>query len=265
MHRPTPEKAEMAIARTARVVDARTPDATGAAGAAGRTGTRVLELEAAEPLGFIGGQYIIVDSGLTLPGGKAAKRAYSILSSDADQRRFQLAVKRIPGGPVSGFLHGIAAGAAVAFSGPWGKLFPAGDAAGATLVIATDTGISAALGLVQAARFRALLPGTLLIWLQADGDEFLPPALVRAHIPASCGEIRFAALPPIGHPERVPHARAVLAEVLARRPIAQAFSSGDGAVNYALLDDLVAAGIPATRDSVESFFNMPKKSAGAAP
>ena len=36
---------------------------------------------------------------------------------------------------------------------------------------------------------------------------------------------------------------------------------GDGAVNYALLDDLVAAGVPATRDSVESFFIMPKKSA----
>lgn len=249
----------MATARTARVIEAHTLAA--GAGAA----TRVLDLEAAEPLGFSGGQYIIVDSGLTLPSGKAAKRAYSILSADADQRRFQLAVKRIPGGPVSGFLHGIAAGTTVAFSGPWGKLAPRDDAAGATLVIATDTGISAALGLIQAARFRALLPDTVLIWLQVDGEEFLPASLVRAHIPAGCGEIRFAALPPIGHPERVPHARAVLADVLARRPIAQGFCSGDGAVNYALLDDLVAAGIPATRDSVESFFNMPKKPAGAAP
>jgi ferredoxin-NADP reductase len=241
----------MATARTARVIDARP---TG-------TGTRVLELEAAEPLGFVGGQYVIVDSGLTLPGGKAAKRAYSILSSDADQLRFQLAVKRIPGGPVSGFLHELPVGATIAFSGPWGKLAPRDAAAGATIVLATDTGISAALGLVQAARFRALLPDAVLIWLQAAGDDFLPPSLVRAHIPPSCGEVRFAALPPIGHPERVPHTRGVLAEVIASRPIAQAFSAGDGAVNYALLDDLIAAGIPATRDSVESFFNMPKKSA----
>jgi hypothetical protein len=43
--------------------------------------------------------------------------------------------------------------------------------------------------------------------------------------------------------------------------IAQAFLAGDGAVNYALLDDLIAAGVPASRDSVESFFNMPRKSA----
>lgn len=251
----------MAAARTARVIDAQTIG--GGAGPA----TRVLDLElpAADPLGFAGGQYIIVDSGLTLPSGKAAKRAYSIWSADADQRRFRLAVKRIPGGPVSGFLHGLAPGATIAFSGPWGKLAPRDGAAGQALVIATDTGISAALGLVQAARFRALLPDTVLIWLQVDGDEFLPPAVVRAHIPASCGEIRFAALPPIDHPERVPHARAVLAGVLARRPIAQAFCAGDGTVNYALLDALIAAGIPATRDSVESFFHMPKKSAGAAP
>ena len=228
-------------------------------------GTRMLELLAGEPLGFIGGQYIIVDSGLVLPSGKAAKRAYSILSSEADQLRFQIAVKRIPDGPVSGFLHALEIGARVTFSGPWGKMFPRQDAAGATVVIATDTGISAVLGLVQATRFRQLLPDAALVWLQVAGDDFLPEPLVRARIPASLGEVRFAALPPIGHPERVPRARAVLAELIGssarRRPVAQAFSAGDGAVNYALLDDLVAAGIPATRDSVESFFNMPKKSA----
>jgi ferredoxin-NADP reductase len=241
----------VAIAKSARVIGARR---TGA-------GTRLLELETAAPLGFIGGQYIIVDSGLVLPSGKAAKRAYSILSTDADQTRIEIAVKRIPDGPVSGFLHQIEVGATIAFSGPWGKMFPSDGAAGATVVVASDTGISAALGLVQAARFRALLPDTALVWFQVSGEDFLPEALVRDRIPASCGEVRFAALPPIGHPERVPHARAVLGELVARRPVAQAFSSGDGAVNYALLDDWVAAGIAASRDSVESFFNMPKKSA----
>jgi len=262
----------MAIARTARVVATERTEAT-----------CVVELETAEPLGFIGGQYIIVDSGLVLPSGKAAKRAYSILTSDADQRRFRLAVKQIPNGLVSGFMHQLAPGASLAFSGPWGKLGPVADAAttdaantegaagtaiaahdaGTTLVLATDTGISAALGLVQAARMRALLPATVLIWLQVDGERFLPEAVVRAHIPAGCGAIRFAALPPIGHPERVPYVRALVAEEMARTPggVARGFISGDGAVNYAVLDDLVAAGIPATRDSVESFFNMPKKSA----
>jgi len=64
----------MATPRTARVADVRLASAT----------ARVLALVCAEPLGFIGGQYIIIDSGRVLPSGKAAKRAYLILSSDAD-------------------------------------------------------------------------------------------------------------------------------------------------------------------------------------
>lgn len=246
----------MAIAKTARIVSTE-PTAAG---------TCVLELEADSPLGFIGGQYLIIDSGLVLPTGKAAKRAYSIFTSDADQRRFRLAVKRIPDGMVSAFMHGLTPGATLTFSGPWGKIGPTGPAdvaaaEGTTVILATDTGISAALGLVQAARMRALLPTTVLLWLQPSGEEFLPEALVRAHIPEGTGQVRFAALPPIGHPERIPHARGVIADELARGSVARAYISGDGAVNYAVLDDLVAAGIPATRDSVESFFNMPKKSA----
>lgn len=245
----------MAVAKTARVVRAeRMAEAC------------VVELEVSEPLGFVGGQYIIVDSGLTLPSGKAAKRAYSILSSDAEQQRIWLAVKRIPDGLASGFIHGLAPGATFSFSGPWGKLGPtpaelAATGEGRTLVLATDTGISAALGLVRAARMRALLPSTMLVWLQVAGETFLPAAFVRGHIPLACGVVRFGELPPVGHPERVPYVRRLLADELAVSPLVRGYISGDGAVNYALLDDLVAAGVPATRDSVESFFNMPKKSA----
>ena len=246
----------MATAKTARVTTVEhTPG-----------GSCIVELEVAEPLGFVGGQYIIVDSGRVLPSGKAAKRAYSIFTSDAEQRRFQLAVKRIPDGVVSAFMHALEPGQTFAFSGPWGKLGPTGETTGgATLVLATDTGISAALGLVQAARMQPLLAATTFVWLQADGDDYLPASRVQALIPAGpagCGVVRFAALPPIDHPERVPHVRALLAAELARPGgLARGYLSGDGAVNYALLDDLVAAGVPATRDSVESFFNMPKKSA----
>src|SRR5438105_4520022 len=137
-------------------------------------GTRLLELAMAddEPLGFIGGQYVIVDSGLVLPNGKAAKRAYSILSADSEQTRFQVAVKRIEGGLGSGFLHEAQVGTAITFSGPWGKMFPAAGATGATLVLATDTGVSAALGLLQSARFAPLLAATTFLWLRAAPDYF---------------------------------------------------------------------------------------------
>ena len=225
--------------------------------------TRMLELACDEPLGFVGGQYVIVDSGQVLASGKAVKRAYSVLSRDDEQQRFRIAVKRIADGPASSYLHTVDVGGTIRFSGPWGKLRPDDGATGRTLVLATDTGITAALGLVQSAQFRRLARATVFIWLQPSPDEFVPDAMVAELLPRDLGEVHFAAVPSIGDRARVPHARAVLAGVLERGPLGQAFIAGDGAINYALLDDLVAMGVPATRDSVESFFNMPKKSAAA--
>jgi ferredoxin-NADP reductase len=241
----------MAVPRTAQVVGAKTigPD------------TRLLDLVATEPLGFVGGQYIIVDSRLVLPSGKAVKRAYSLLTSDADQARFQLAVMRIPNGPGSGFVHGLEAGTEISFSGPWGKLFLQEGSSGATLILATDTGITAALGLIQAIGIRPLLAKTVFIWLRVSTDYFLSEDFVRERIPRSCGEFRIEAIPAIDHPERIPHARAILHQVMSRVGLARAFILGDGAVNSVLLEDLVTAGVPVTKDNVESFFNMAKKSA----
>lgn len=241
----------MAVAKTARVVGTERmgPD------------TMVLDLCAAEPLGFVGGQYLILDSRIVLPSGKAVKRAYSFLTSDAEQVHFQLAVKRIPDGLGSAFVHGLETGTDISFSGPWGKFFPREGASGRTLILATDTGITAALGLLHATRFAQLLPQTLLIWLRASPDYFLPAEFVRTHVPVDCGEMRIEAIPAIGHPERIPHARAILRQVMSQGDLAQAFIAGDGIVNQVLLDELAAAGVTVNKDNVESFFNMPKKSA----
>ncbi len=236
--------------------------------------TRLLsfDLHGDEPLGFSGGQYLIVDAGLVLPSGKAVKRAYSILTPDGDQHRFTLASKRIDPGPGSGYMHGLLPGAEIKFSGPWGKLRPDGERPGRVLVLATDTGVTATLGLVLGRAFAPLLPRTHFVWLRPDPGYFLPEALVRERLPAGLEEVAIDLLPPIGHPERVAHVRTRLADDLGRagssarrQPVAQAFIAGDGTINYALLDDLVAAGIPATRDHLESFFNMPKKSPAAPP
>jgi ferredoxin-NADP reductase len=225
--------------------------------------TRLLDLTLpdGEALGFIGGQYVIVDSGLVLPNGKAAKRAYSILSAEDDQGRFSIAVKRIGSGLGSSFLHDLPVGTEVKFSGPWGKLFPAEGASGATLMLATDTGITAALGLVRSRRFLSLLASTTFLWLRTTPDYCLPDDFVRARLPRALAAADILILPPIDHPERIAWVRGLVRELLQPGRLAQAFIAGDGAVNYALLEDLVAAGVPATRDSVESFFNMPKKSA----
>jgi hypothetical protein len=239
--------------------------------------TRRLDLELCDegPLGFVGGQYIIVDTGLVAASGKAVKRAYSILSADQHQRRFTLATRRLspgserPGPPIeglgSGYMHGLAVGSEVKFSGPWGKMRPAeGDAAasgaGWTLVLATDTGVTAALGLLSGQRFAPLLPHTRFLWLRTGPAYFLPDAFVLAGLPPTLASAEIAALPPIGHPERVAYVRARIEAPWTRQPPpVAAFIAGDGLINYALLDDLVAAGVSATRDNLESFFNMPRK------
>jgi ferredoxin-NADP reductase len=243
----------MAIPRTARVVGVDTLGAD----------TRIVELTSDEPLGFIGGQYLIIDSGLIAPGGKAIKRAYSLMTPDAEQRRFRLAVKRLPDGPGSSFLHELERGAEVRFSGPWGKLYPEQGATGPALVLATDTGITAALGLLSSARFAPLLGQCTFAWLRTAPDYFLPERFVEAALPEGLRDAHLGLLPGVGHPGRLSACQAILREAHGRAPLRQAFIAGDGAVNYALLDDLVAIGVPATRDSVESFFNMPRKSAVA--
>lgn len=115
--------------------------------------------------------------------------------------------------------------------------------------------------MLRATRFASLLPQAQLIWLRASAEYFLPDAFVREQIPAACGEVRIAAIPEVGHQDRISQARAILREVLSRGDLAQAFIAGDGAVNQALLEDLVAAGVAVDKEQVESFFNMPKKSA----
>jgi NAD(P)H-flavin reductase len=243
----------MALARFAQLVEA---ERIG-------TDTRVLTLEMKgdEPLGFVGGQYIIVDTGLTAASGKAIKRAYSLLSADQDQRGFTLSSKRLPAGPGSNYMHELPVGGEIKFSGPWGKLRPAEGLSGPTLVVATDTGVTAALGLLRGRPFAALLPQTHFLWLRSEPGYFLPDDFVQASLPPGLGRAEIGPLPPIGHPERISHVRSHVRSVLAEdlSGLGQAFIAGDGLVNYALLDDLVRAGVPATRDSVESFFNMPKK------
>lgn len=240
----------MAIPRSAQVVGVR------------RTGTDtvLLDLSSSDPLGFVGGQYIIVDSGRVLPNGKAVKRAYSVLSADNEQLDFQLAVQRIPGGAGSEFMHELEQGADIRFSGPWGKFFPQSDSTDPTLVLATDTGITAVLGLVQSARFRPLLDRANLLWLRTSPEYFLPERLVRERIAPTHAELRVEEFPLVGHPERISHAREVVRDCLAHRLPGQAFLAGDGAVNLPLLEDLVAAGMPAAAGHVEAFFNAPKKS-----
>jgi ferredoxin-NADP reductase len=222
---------------------------------------RLLEIERSDggELGFAGGQYLILNTGVPLPGGKVAKRAYSLLSRDSEPRRAELAVKRIPGGPGSGRLHEIAAGDELSFSGPWGKLRLPPGFRGRALVVATDTGITAALGVVGSRRAAPDAPPPDLLWLSASPHDFVPASFVRERLPAGCAAELVTDFLPVGHPER---AAALCALVEARffpRSYDVILCAGDGAVIYPLRDRLIALGAPQGGVLLESFFNNPQK------
>jgi ferredoxin-NADP reductase len=246
----------MADARTARLAVARSMGPE----------TRLLEfaLPDGQPLGFGGGQYVIVNTGVPLPGGKVAKRAYSILSSDAEQQRFQIAVRRIGAGPGSNFMHTLEPGAELPFSGPWGKYQAGAEDApvpGNTLVFATDTGLTAALGLVRGTRFRPFLAGAQVIWFVASKEYFLPEVWVNTVIPANCRSFAIATGPPVHDPGRVAAARDVLRAAIDPGRPDRVFLSGDGAVLYPLCHDLMKSGLAEDRIRLECFFNNPQRRA----
>jgi NADPH-dependent ferric siderophore reductase len=231
----------MAVAKEARVVHVGDLSAT----------TRILELEPTAPLDFVGGQYLIVNSGLTLPDGKPAKRAYSILSSDERQDRITLAVRRIGAGLASSWMHTRAVGDVVPFSGPWGKWLADDATPRSTLVVATDTGITAALGLVRGRAFAPQRVRAEVVWLVEDSGYFLPESFVRGAMPWEI-PLHRAPLPPVAHPERLGQAERVLA---ALGGFDSVFLAGDGTLVCALRDRL----FPSAR--VETFFNHPARKA----
>jgi ferredoxin-NADP reductase len=137
--------------------------------------TRLLSFRIADgELGFVGGQYIIVDTGIPIADNKIAKRAYSIISSDAEQREFQLGVRRIGGGPGSNFMHRLEIGSELKFSGPWGKFVARDTIDGELLIVATDTGITAALGLLRGRDLYRGREQSKLIWFAESEGYFLP-------------------------------------------------------------------------------------------
>ena len=214
--------------------------------------TRLVELEPEESLDFVGGQYIIVNSGIELPDGKLAKRAYSFVSADARQERLVLAVKRV--GPASKWMHERSVGDEVPFSGPWGKWLADDARPRRTLVLATDTGITAALGLIRGRAFAPQLTTVELMWLVESERYFLPDAFVQAALPQGVS-YRQELVPAVGHADRVSAAvnwaRALVAEAGVFESV---FLVGDGAAIYPVRDALGAS-----EAKLESFFNNPAK------
>jgi ferredoxin-NADP reductase len=218
---------------------------------------RIMQFEAEEELGFAGGQYVIVQTGVVTTDGKTVKRAYSISSSDASQRSFELAVRPIENGPGSKYMASLPVGADLAFSGPWGKFLIAPETASEPVtVLATDTGITAALGIVGSSRLARHAQRIPLVWLTAGDSYFLSESEVRARVnsvPAQLHAVRV----PVGQPDRDAwwhhNHSAVLDHVFGCKP-AKVYLSGDGQLLASIRDALRGSERP-PEVVLETFFH----------
>lgn len=244
----------MAVPKLARVVSTRSAGAR----------TRILELalEDGAPFGFRGGQYAIVNTGAVLASGAPAKRAYSFFSDDREQSRVQVAVKRLDDGPGSNALHRAEVGATFAFSGPWGKSYPDESTGSPSLLFASDTGITAAIGLARSAAFAPHAHAATLVWYVPPEHEFLSESFVRDVVAKAGVALSIERGLAVGHPERVLHAEAAIARHVAERGAPKsAFLSGDGLLVYAVRAQLVALGMNEAQGKLEAFFNNPARKA----
>ncbi len=207
------------------------------------------------PLAFRGGQYLIVDTGLSLPDGKRRKRAFSVLSPDSDLHEFELAVRHIDNGLGSEWMLALELGAELRFSGPWGKLSaPERGDVGPAWVLATDSGLTAALGLVRAQSFQPHLARTRFIWWAPCPQYFLCTDLFRACLPP-CQEASFDTLPEIGSAQRLLDVDARLRDLATQGLPSRVYVIGDGHVATRAREHLLALGMESSAIQSESFFH----------
>jgi len=104
-------------------------------------------------------------------GESSEKRAYSIGSAASGSPRFELAVTRVPGGPVSEALHSLRDGARLRATGPNGLFTRAADEAAPAIFVATGTGVVPFRAMLQAAiAVRSTAPMWLLFGARHEED-----------------------------------------------------------------------------------------------
>jgi ferredoxin-NADP reductase len=158
-------------------------------------------------------------------------------------------------------MHRIEVGAELTFSGPWGKFVSNGASAGPRLVFATDTGSTAAVGLLQGLGSRSRADATTAVWFVESEDYFLSSSFVQSLLRRSCQNFGVAAAREVGDATRVANALAILERSLESSLPSTAFLAGGGVVIYPISERLVAAGMQKENIHLEAFFNNPERKA----
>lgn len=220
----------------------------------------ILTIEMGEDLGFVGGQYIILNSGLKKEDGQDQKRAYSILSNDlSSQRRFEIGLKVIPKGVVSNHLLNLPLESVIPFSGPWGKFVrdPLWPSDGPVLIVATDTGLSASLSLMTSAKIKDR-KNSYAFWFRCE-DDFFSDDLAQSRSDSFKGRFSIESISDVNGDERVMECLKSIETAIERHgPFKSAFLAGDGTVLREIKEILEKSGTPRDGIIFEAFFNKDK-------
>lgn len=99
-------------------------------------------------LSFEPGQFITVSPVIA---GQTQSRCYTVSSSPTRPFSFSITVKRVPGGPVSNWLHdNLRAGATLRASGPAGSFTPVGHPARKLLYLSAGSGVTPLMSMTRA-------------------------------------------------------------------------------------------------------------------
>lgn len=216
-------------------------------------GVRRLRLRVfdAERLGHRAGQYILLHA--RAADGTVVKRAYSVASAPGNSPEFALCVRLIPDRPASSFVHAVAPGTEVSFTGPWGK-FVVDDEVGDLVLVATGTGISCTGAILEDELATPRARRVRLLWgLRHDTDVHGVAgldALARTHPRFSYAITRSQ---PSGA-WRGARGRVTDALRAEARSDALYYLAGNGGMIADAEDILTGAGVPATAVRKEVFF-----------
>jgi ferredoxin-NADP reductase len=213
-----------------------------------RVRLRVLD---AEGLGHRAGQYVLLHA--RAADGKVVKRAYSIASPPREDPVFELCVRLIPERPASAFVHALAPGAEVSFTGPWGK-FVVDDASRDLVLVATGSAISCTGAIVEDELEQPRPRRVRLLWGLREESNL--HHLTRLEELARA-DSRFSYQVMLSRPGsawRGGRGRVTDGLRAETRPDALYYLAGNGAMVADAEEILAAAGVPAAHVRKEIFF-----------
>jgi ferredoxin-NADP reductase len=209
-----------------------------------------LRMSDGEKLGHRAGQYVLLHAHVA--DGRVVKRAYSIASPPAEDPRFEFCVRLVPDHPASTFVHTLAPGDAVSFSGPWGKFVVDDEERDLTLV-ATGTAISCTGAILRDELACPRSRRVRLFWglrseQDAHGRERLDE-LVHVHS-------RFSYAVALSRPVEITTRPTRVTDLLRDNVLTEAlyYLAGNGEMIADAEDILYAAGVPLSSIRKEVFF-----------